>query len=84
MKNLKIICRLKKHHINNKGKKYSRVMNLMTKSQDVQAFYIRHQHAISFITIPPRGCEHAKKGTTTGPDETMEPLSIDNEQGTYS
>ena len=26
-----------------------------------QAFYIRHNRAISFITIPPRGCEHEKK-----------------------
>ena len=39
---------------------------------------------MSFITITPRGCEHAKKGTTTGPDEIMELLSTDNEQGTCS
>ena len=24
--------------------------------------YKRNHHAMSFITIPPRGCEHAKKG----------------------
>ena len=37
-------------------------MTLMMKSQEGQTFYIRNHHAVAFITIPVRGCEHAKNG----------------------
>ena len=69
MKNSKIICRLKKRHIIDEEKTLEHD-DLHDQVLSRPSLLQKETIMLSFITIPPRECEHTKQEATTGPDET--------------